>query len=216
MPQKVLLVDDHALVRAGIRSLLESMEGVTVTGEAGSGEEALQMARRDAPDVVITDIAMSGMGGLELTSRLRAELPAVQVVILSMHADEDYVAKSLKAGAAGYLVKDAATVELELALKAIAQGGSYLSPKISRLVVDDYTSRVEDTHPELAALTPRQREILRRLAEGQSTKQIAYDLDLSVKTVETHRAQIVERLGIRDLAGLVRLAIRCGLVSADR
>jgi DNA-binding NarL/FixJ family response regulator len=214
MPTRVLLADDHALVRAGLRSLLNGMPGVEVVAEASDGAEALELAMRERPDVVLMDIAMKGMGGLEATTRLRAELPQSKVIILSMHSSEEYVLQALRAGAAAYLIKDAATAELELALKSVARGETYLSPAISRQVVDGYVQRV-GAAAEGDPLTPRQREVLKRIAEGRSTKQIAFDLNLSVKTVETHRAQIMERLSIRDVAGLVRYAMRTGLVPPE-
>jgi DNA-binding NarL/FixJ family response regulator len=160
------------------------------------------------------DIAMKGMNGLEAAARLRERLPAVKVIILSMHTSEEYVLLALRAGAAAYLIKDSATSELELALKSVMRGETYLSPAISRQVVDGYVQRVgASAGPE--PLTPRQREVLKRIAEGRSTKEIAYELNLSVKTVETHRAQIMERLGIREVAGLVRYAMRAGLVPPE-
>lgn len=211
---RVLLVDDHALVRAGIGSLLRALEGIEVIGEASDGAGALLIAEREHPDVVVMDIAMKGMGGLEATARLRERLPAVKVVILSMHASEEYVLQALRAGAAAYLIKDAATAELELALRSVLRGDTYLGRAISRQVVERYLQRLgsgEDAEP----LTPRQREVLKRIAEGQSTRAIAFELKLSVKTVETHRAQIMARLGIRDVAGLVRYAMRTGLVPPE-
>jgi len=211
---RVLLADDHSLVRAGIRSLLGAMAEVEVVGEASSGEEALELAAQARPDVVLMDIAMKGMTGLDAAARLRERLPEVRVVILSMHSGEEYVLQALRAGAAGYLLKDAATGELELALRSVMRGESWLSPAVSRQVVEGYVQR---TAGEAAAevLTARQREVLRLVAGGKSTKEIAFLLNLSVKTVETHRAQIMERLGIRDVAGLVRYALRTGLVPPD-
>jgi DNA-binding NarL/FixJ family response regulator len=213
-PIRVVLVDDHALVRAGMRSLLGSMERVQVVGEAASGEEALALARTALPDVVLMDIAMKGMTGLDAASRMRDANPAVRVIILSMHAGEEYVLQALRAGAVGYLLKDAATGELELALRSVMRGESWFSPAVSRQVVEGYVQRVGGD-PVADVLTARQREVLRLVAGGKSTKEIAYDLNLSVKTVETHRAQIMERLGIRDVAGLVRYALRTGLVPPD-
>jgi DNA-binding NarL/FixJ family response regulator len=212
---RVILADDHALVRAGMRSLLNGMAQVQVVGEAASGEEALELAARERPDVVLMDIAMKGMSGLEAAARMREQHAAVRVVILSMHAGEEYVLQALRAGAVGYLLKDAATGELELALRSVMRGESWFSPAVSRQVVEGYVQRVGG---EAAAevLTARQREVLRLVAGGKSTKEIAYDLTLSVKTVETHRAQIMERLGIRDVAGLVRYALRTGLVPPDK
>jgi DNA-binding NarL/FixJ family response regulator len=212
---RVVLADDHALVRAGMRSLLNGMSQVQVVGEAASGEEALELAASERPDVVLMDIAMKGMSGLEAAARMRERHAAVRVVILSMHAGEEYVLQALRAGAVGYLLKDAATGELELALRSVMRGESWFSPAVSRQVVEGYVQRVGG---EAAAevLTARQREVLRLVAGGKSTKEIAYDLTLSVKTVETHRAQIMERLGIRDVAGLVRYALRTGLVPPDK
>jgi len=212
---RVLLADDHALVRAGIRSLLGAMAEVAVVGEASSGEEALALAQREQPDVVLMDIAMKGITGLEAAALMRERAPAVRVVILSMHSGEEYVLQALRAGAAGYLLKDAATGELELALRSVMRGESWLSPAVSRQVVEGYVQRTGggDAAPEV--LTARQREVLRLVAGGKSTKEIAFLLNLSVKTVETHRAQIMDRLGIRDVAGLVRYALRTGLVPPD-
>jgi DNA-binding NarL/FixJ family response regulator len=211
---RVVLADDHALVRAGMRSLLGGMAQVHVVGEAASGEEALALAERERPDVVLMDIAMKGMTGLEAAARMREQHPGVRVVILSMHSGEEYVLQALRAGAVGYLLKDAATGELELALRSVMRGESWFSPAVSRQVVEGYVQRVGG---EAAAdvLTARQREVLKLVAGGKSTKEIAFDLNLSVKTVETHRAQIMERLGIRDVAGLVRYALKTGLVSSD-
>jgi DNA-binding NarL/FixJ family response regulator len=211
---RILLVDDHALVRAGMRSLLQDLTDIEVVAEASDGVEALTAAERERPDVVLMDIAMKGMNGLEAAARLRERLPAVKVIILSMHTSEEYVLLALRAGAAAYLIKDSATSELELALKSVMRGETYLSPAISRQVVDGYVQRVgAGGGPD--PLTSRQREVLKRIAEGRSTKEIAYELDLSVKTVETHRAQIMDRLGIRDVAGLVRYAMRAGLVPPE-
>jgi DNA-binding NarL/FixJ family response regulator len=214
---RVLLVDDHALVRAGIRSLLRDIEGIEVVGEAADGAEALAIAGRERPDAVLLDIAMKGMSGLETAARFRELHPGVKVLILSMHASEEYVLQALRAGVVAYLIKDSATAELELALRSVARGETYLSPAISRQVVEGYVQRVgAGDGAGDDPLTPRQREVLKRVAEGRSTKEIAFDLGLSVKTVETHRAQIMERLGIRDVAGLVRYAMRTGLVPPER
>jgi DNA-binding NarL/FixJ family response regulator len=213
---RVLLADDHALVRAGIRALLEGLEGVAVVAEAGNGGEVLELARKHRPDVVLLDISMPGIGGLEASAQLKQELPQVRVVMLSMHANEEYVLQALRAGAVGYMLKDSATAELELALQAVMQGETYLSPPISRQVVEGYVQRVGAEQPAADHLTPRQRQVLQLIAGGLSTKEIAYRLELSVKTVETHRAQLMERLQIRDIAGLVKYAIRNGLVSSEK
>jgi DNA-binding NarL/FixJ family response regulator len=215
-PLRVLLVDDHALVRAGIRALVDAIEDVEVCGEAGDAAEALALAHAQRPDIVLTDIAMKGRNGLALAEQIRAELPQTRVVVLSMHADASYVQQALKIGAAGYILKDAAATELVAALKAVAAHGNYLSPSVSRQVMEDYGRELQSGHAgALAALSPRQREVLTMIARGRSTKQIAFELKLSVKTVETHRAQLMERLELKDLAALVRLAIREGLVSAE-
>jgi len=210
---RVLLADDHHLVRAGIRSLLEKMPGIEVVGEASNGREALELVKAQMPDVVLLDIAMTELGGLEALSRITKNFSTVKVVILSAHANEEYVIRALRSGAAGYMLKDAATAELELALKSIAEGKTYLSPSISRTVIDSYLARVGDGGP-LEQLTSRQREILQMIAEGKNTKEIASTLEISVKTVEAHRLQLMARLGIHDVPGLVRYAIRSGLVSA--
>lgn len=212
---RVLLVDDHSLVRAGMRSLLRDIEGVEVVGEAADGAEALVLAERERPDAVLLDIAMKGMSGLEAAARFRELHPGIKVMILSMHAGEEYVLEALRAGAVAYLIKDSATAELELALNSVMRGETYLSPAISRQVVEGYVQRVGAGAGD-NPLTPRQREVLKRIAEGRSTKEIAFDLRLSVKTIETHRAQIMERLGIRDVAGLVRYAMRTGLVPGEK
>lgn len=217
---RVLLVDDHTLVRAGLRALLSAMEGVEVIGEARDGQDAVMVCRTLQPNVVLMDISMKQVNGLAATSLLKAEFPDIHVVILTMHATEDYVLKALRAGAEAYLLKDAASTELETAIRSAARGESYLSPQVSRPVVDSYLNRVAPTSsrsdaPSIHNITPRQREILTLIAKGNSTKEIAFQLALSSKTVETHRMQIMERLRIRDIPGLVRFAIRVGLVSLE-
>jgi DNA-binding NarL/FixJ family response regulator len=210
---RVLLADDHALIRAGLRALLQAIPGVEIVGEAGDGREALRLIEQAAPDVVLMDITMPGLNGLEAAERVIRDHPKVRLVILSMHEADAYVAQALRIGVAGYLVKDAAPNELVEALRTVAEGQTYLSPAISRQVVEAFRSGTPDS--PLQGLTPRQREILQLVAEGHSTKEIANLLHLSVKTVETHRAQLMERLGIHDVPGLVKLAIRLGLTSAE-
>ncbi len=218
---RVLLADDHTLVRAGIRALLENLSGVEIVAETGDGQEALCLIRDTRPEVAFVDIAMPGLNGLEIAARAGREAPATKVVILSMHGTPGHVAQALRAGVSGYVLKDAAADELPVLLRAIARGETYLSSSISKHVVDGYLGRstpgatpAEGEPAEV--LTPRQREILQLVAEGKSTKDVAQLLGLSVKTVETHRSQIMDRLAIRDLAGLVRYAVRTGLVSPDR
>ena len=214
-PLRVVLADDHALVRAGIRSLLEKMLDVEVVGEASDGREALAQVNVHRPDVLLMDIAMTGMSGLEAAAQIKKDFPAVKVIILSMHANEEYVMQAVRAGAAGYLLKDAATAELDLALKAAIRGETYLSPAISSCVIESYRSRVGGGPAPAGTLTPRQREILQLVAQGQSTKEIAFALNISAKTVETHRAQLMDRLGIHDVAGLVKYAMRTGLIPPE-
>jgi DNA-binding NarL/FixJ family response regulator len=214
---RVMLADDHSLFRAGIRVLLEGIEGVEIVGEARDGHEALRMVAEHRPEVLLLDVALPQLNGIEVTERLAREAPGTRVLMLSMFANEEYVLRSLRAGAAGYLLKDSTVVELESALRSVADGGSYLSPAVSGHVLAAYVRRVgQDGVPPEPTLTPRQREVLQLIAEGHGTKEIADRLCLSAKTVETHRAQLMERLGIRDVAGLVRYAIRAGIVSADQ
>ena len=213
---RVLLVDDHGLVRAGIRSLLEKISGVEVIAEASNGREALELIRTNTPDIVLMDIAMKELGGLEALPRIAKSFPSVKVIVLSAHSNEEYVIRALRSGAAGYMLKDAATVELELALRAVEKGKTYLSPSVSRTVIDSYLERVGNASSPIEQLTARQREILQLIAEGKNTKEVAGTLDISVKTVEAHRLQLMARLSIHDLPGLVRYAIRSGLVSAER
>lgn len=213
-PVRVLLADDHTLVRAGFRALFQSIEGIEVIAEAADGREALQMIATHQPDVVLMDIAMSNLNGLEATARVAQEFPHVHVVMLSMHANEEYVLQALRAGAMGYLLKDASVTELELAINAVMRGETYLSPAVSKHVVE-YVQRVGGESSSLQRLTARQREILQLIAEGCTTQEIARMLHISVKTVETHRAQLMERLDIHDVAGLVRYAIRMGVVTSN-
>ncbi len=215
-PVRVLLVDDHKLVCAGMRLLLEGLQGVQVVGEAHDGREALALVKVHQPDLVLMDIAMKGLNGLEATAHVKRDFPEVRVVILSMYSSEEHVLQGLRAGASGYLLKDSATQELELAVRTVMRGEIYLSPPVSKQVIGDYVQRVSHGHKSTDELTHRQREILQLIAEGYSTKEIAHQLDLSVKTVETHRAQLMRRLGIYDIAGLVRCAIRMGLITPDK
>jgi DNA-binding NarL/FixJ family response regulator len=212
---RILLADDHNLVRAGIRSLLQNMEGIKVIAEAGDGHEALRLIRIYRPDVVLIDIAMPGLNGLGVAARVAKEFPNVRVIVLSMHTNEEYVLQALRAGATGYLVKGAEPAELEIAIKAVASGETYLSPSVSKHVIMNYIKRLSNDTSLLEPLTPRQHEVLQLIAEGHSTKKIAQILSISVKTVETHRKQLMERLDIHDIAGLVRYAIRMGLVRPD-
>ena len=213
---RILLADDHALVRAGIRALLEKLTGIEVVAEAGDGRETLELIRRHSPNLVFLDIALPELNGLEALARATKEVPAVKMMILSMHANEEYVLQALRAGARGYLLKEAAVGELDRALRTVVGGEIYLSPPISKHAIADYLERLEKERPLRNELTPRQREILQLIAEAKSTKEIAFLLKISVRTVEAHRAQLMVRLGIHDVAGLVRYAIRVGLVPVER
>jgi DNA-binding NarL/FixJ family response regulator len=219
---KVLLADDHTLVRAGLKSLITELRGVEVVGEASDGREAVRMIEEIQPDIVLLDIAMAELNGLEVTARVDKDFPDVKVVILSMHSNEEYVLQALKAGAAGYLLKDSLPSEIDVAIQSVNAGKVYLSPSISQKLVGDYLKRISDSVYEdkeevgiYDLLTGRQREILQLIAEGNSTKQIADKLTVSVKTIETHRSQIMDRLQIHDIPGLVRYAIRSGLISPE-
>jgi DNA-binding NarL/FixJ family response regulator len=218
---RVFLADDHALVRAGFRSLLQSFEGIEVVGEAEDGHATLEFLKEKQADILLLDISMTGLNGLEVLGRVPKVSPQTRVIMLSMHANEEYVSLSLKAGAGGYLLKDAGPGELELAVRSVARGDIYLSPAVSKQIVDAYLRRGRANgpvaqHAPFEELTSRQREILQLIAEGHSTKEIASKLDLSIKTVDTHRTELMARLGIHDIAGLVRYAIRVGLVSPEK
>jgi len=213
-PISILLVDDHPLVRAGIRTLLEKLPEVVVTGEATDGREALRMIREHPPNIVLMDIAMPGLNGLDATKRISAEFPGVLVVVLSMYTDQEYVRQAVEAGAAGYLVKGSAAAELEDAITTVARGEKYFTPAVTRQIVEARPGQSGD-RASIERLTPRQREILKLIAERHNTKEIAQVLSISIKTVETHRSQLMDRLGIHDVPGLVRFAIRTGLVSLE-
>ena len=213
--RRILLADDHALVRAGIRALLESLPGIEVVGETGDGLEAVEHVRRDPPDAILLDITLPGMNGLEAAARIAKLDVPTRVLMLSMHASAEYAARALAAGAAGYLNKDSAFDELATALEEILAGRRYLCRAIDAGLVQQFERRASTGESELDALTPRQRQILQLVAEGLGTRQIAERLYLSVKTVESHRIQMMQRLGIFDVPGLVRFAIRNGLVPPE-
>ncbi len=216
-PLSIILADDHSLVRAGIRTLLEKLPGVTIVAESGDGRETLALVHQHDPDIVIMDITMPGLNGLDATARILRECPRTKVLMLSMHTGEDYVLQALRAGATGYLLKDAATAELRLALEAVQRGETYLSPAISKEVLARHRQQANDPKADTTkTLTPRMREIVQLIAEGRSTKEIAFLLNLSVKTIETHRMHLMARLGLHDVAGVVRYALRTGLISAEK
>lgn len=206
---KVLLADDHRLVRAGLRALLDASPGIDVVAEACDGDEAWRMIQELRPDAALLDIAMPKQSGLAVLQQVNAAKLPTRVLLLSMYDNDEYVAEAVRAGAGGYLIKDAAVEELGLALDALRNGDVYLSPAISRKLAQAFSGGRSSP-----GLTARQTQILRLIALGRSSKEIARELDLSIKTVETHRTQIMDRLEIRDLAGLVRYAVRSGLVDA--
>jgi len=208
---RVLLADDHALVRAGMRALLAELPGIEVVAESGDGREALRLVRERKPDIALLDISMPELNGLEVVGRIARDHPNTRAIILSMHGDDESVRRALVAGAAGYLLKNSDRRELELALRAVARGDTWLSPSLTKRVVATY---MRGASPD-AVLTPRQREVLQLVAEGHSNKEIASRLNVALKTVETHRTELMDRLGIRGVASLVRYAIQVGLVRPE-
>jgi len=217
MSIKILLADDHKMVREGLRSLIEKMEGMEVIAEADNGRMALQLAKQLLPDVAVLDIGMPGLNGVETARRIVSSSPKVRIIALSMHADRRFIVGMLKAGAAGYLLKDCAFEELAQAIHAVAANRTYLSPVLTDSVLKDYLRRVpENAYAADALLSHREREVLQLIAEGKTTKQIARDLDISVKTIETHRQQIMDKVGVRSIAELTKYAIREGLTSLER
>jgi len=211
MSARVVLVDDHELVRAGIRSLLVQA-GYQVVAEGSDGDQVEALVEAHEPDVLLLDLTMRRCSGMEALAVVRSRWPRLPVILLSMHDTRDYVLKAMQAGAAGYLLKDAAVIELQLALQSVLAGHRYLSPRVAGQVIDA-ASGEEEASTEL--LTSRQQEVLYWLVRGKSNKEVAFILNLSVKTVDTHRAQIMERLGIRDLAGLVMYALRSGMLKLE-
>ena len=212
---RVLLVEDHTIVRQGLRRLLEEM-GVEVVGEEEDGRKGLEAARKLEPDVVVMDISMPRLSGIEATRRIRKELSGTKVIILTIHLDENYIFKALDAGANAYLVKETASEDLLEAIEAVMKGETYFSPKIPQKVIKSYRKmvRLGKKVDEFSRLTNREREILQLIAEGFTSKQIGEMLYISDKTVENHRANIMGKLDIHDTAGLVRYAVRIGLVDS--
>jgi len=212
-PIRALIADDHALVRAGIRALVEKIDDVSVIAETGEGGEALRLIKELKPDVVLLDVTMPGLSGLEVLAESRKHLPNVRVIILTVHDEAEYAMQALRAGAAGFLPKSAAANELQVAIETVSRGEIYVSDEVSRRTLLEYSrGRIEH---RLALLTPRQREILTLIAEGLNTKDIGRRLNISGKTVESHRAQLMERLNIHDVARLVRFAIKVGLIKVE-
>src|SRR5215470_9536118 len=219
-PVRVLLVDDHAMVRAGLAGVLRTLPDVEVIAQAANGYEALNLIKESRPTLVLTDIAMPYLNGMEVLARIRKEHPEIRVLMLSMYTDEEHVRHALQLGAAGFLSKDSTPAELAMAIQVVEQGKVYLSPKVTSVMMNDYLRSLQRRTPEpgpqerqpLVHLTPRQREILQLVAEGHSTKSIATLLKMKVKTVEVHRAQLMKRLDIHDTAGLVRYAVGHGII----
>jgi two-component system, NarL family, response regulator NreC len=218
---RILLADDHRIVRDGLRSLIESHTGLEVIGEADDGHEAVRLAWKLKPDVVLMDVAMPDLNGMDATRRILEDTPKVRVLGLSMHADRRFVGEMLRAGASGYLLKDSAFEEVFTAITTVASGRTYLGPGITDLVVDDYVRQMvkgEESKGEAgvaAALTGREREVLQLLAEGRTTREVAGLLGVSAKTIETHRRTIMQRLSIYSMAGLVKYAVREGLTTLE-
>ena len=215
---RVLIADDHTMFRAGLRALLATEQDIEVIGEAADGEEAVAKSRKLVPDVVVMDILMPGMNGMEATSRLAAECPATKVLVLSMYDDDEHVQQLLAAGAAGFVLKQATTDELVRAIREVVAGGLPLSPSIAAKVVRDYARRVrgEQETSATGALTAREREVLILVAQGQTNQTIAEQLGLSRKTVDVHRTNLMRKLGLHDVTELVKYALRTGLITLDR
>ncbi len=214
---KILLADDHKITRQGLRSLLEKQSDMAVVAEAEDGRTAVQMVEELSPDVVIMDVSMPDLNGIEATRQIISRNSKVKIIALSMHSDRLFVSEMLKSGACGYLLKDCAFEELARAIRAVVDGKTYLSPAISGVVVDDYLHRLSKTDsPNGQILMNREREVIQLLAEGKSTKQIALKLHISIKTVETHRRQMMDKLDIHTVAELTKYAIRKGLTSLEK
>jgi two-component system, NarL family, response regulator NreC len=215
MPIRILLADDHTVVRDGLRALLEKQPDLAVVAEAADGRDSVRLAEEHAPDVVIMDIAMPNMNGIEATRRIAASCPKTAVVILSMHQDESYVLRSLKAGAKGYLLKDSLRSDVIDAIRAVAQGRSFLTRKVSKMLQEDYVSQLQrrglDDSYDL--LTGREREILQLIAEGRTNKEVAGLLNVSLTTIETHRTHILQKLGLHSVPELILYAVRKGIIS---
>jgi len=216
MSIRILLADDHKIVRDGLRTLIGKEAGMEVIGEAENGRKALKMAEKIRPNVVIMDVTMPDMNGIEATRKMLTEVPGVKVIALSMHSDRRFVLGMLEAGASGYLMKDCAFDELAKAVRSVATGQTYLSPSIADVLVKGYLDKVnEKISAARSPLTEREREILQLLAEGRSSKEIAAHLGVSVKTVETHRRNMMQKLNMRSVAELTKYAIREGLISVE-
>jgi len=214
-PIRVLLADDHTLIRAGLRMVVTSQPDLTVIGEANDGREAVAMAEKLKPDVVVMDIGMPSLNGIEACRQINDSLPHTRVVMLSMHSDEGYVLRALKAGAKGYLLKDSAEADLANAIRAVVAGKSFFSPAVGKVLLEDYLRKLERTGAEdsFGLLSPREREVLQLVAEGKSSKEVANLLGLSVYTIETHRAKVMQKLNLHNIPELILYAVRKGVIS---
>lgn len=216
MNARIILADDHNLMRRGLISLLSQQPDMDVIGEAKDGREALNLVRDLNPDIVVMDIAMPDLNGIEATRQIRAELPKIKIIALSMHSDESFVIEMFKAGVSGYLLKDCAINELISAIHAVLAGKVYLSPEIAGIVVKDFLRDSKENDPStFSVLTPREREVLQLIAEGKTTKMIAEILSISFKTVDTHRQQIMKKLDIHTIANLTKYAVRMGITPLE-
>jgi DNA-binding NarL/FixJ family response regulator len=216
MKTKVILADDHHIVRQGLKSLIEKQADMVVVGEADNGHVAVQLTKELHPEVVVMDIGMPRLNGIEATRQILADHPEIKIIGLSMHADQRYIMEMLKVGASGYLLKECAFEELAIAIRAVISNQIYLSPKIENLILKDYVYRLKQSDTSVySILTAREREVLQMLAEGKNTKQIAMSLKVSVKTIETYRQQMMEKLNMFSIADLTKYAIREGLVSLE-
>ena len=216
MSTSILLVDDHAIIRQGLCSLLEKQPDIEVIAEANNGRKALELVRQLMPDIVIMDVTMPGLNGIEATRQIYNQLPQVKVIALSIHSNRRFISDMLRAGAAGYILKECLFDELVQAIQAVAAGDTYLSPRITGVVVEDYINRLStDVDSPLSLLTSREREVLQLVAEGKSTKQIALKLHVSNKTIEANRRQIMDKLGLHSIAELTKYAIREGLTTLE-
>lgn len=215
MNTKIVLADNHKIVRDGLRCLFSNVPGMEVIGETGDGRAVLQLVRELSPNVVVMDISMPNLNGIEATRQITAEYPHVKVIALSMHSHRRFVFEMLKAGASGYLLKDCAFEELAAAIRAVVKGETYLSPRIAGIVVEGFVGSLTVISPVFSLLTAREREVLQLLAEGKTTKQIASQIHVSIKTIETHRQRIMKKLNVKSVAELTKFAIREGLASLE-
>lgn len=209
---RVLLAEDHTVVRQGLRKILESDPEIEIGGEVGDGRSAVESTKRLRPTVVVIDIGLPGLNGIEATNQIMKSTDGVSVLILSMHSDDVYVRQALKAGAKGYLLKDSEDLDLIKAVKSLARGGSYFSPSVSKVLLDGYLSDAGEDEDALSRLTGREREVLQLISEGKTNKEIARILSLSINTVESHRKHVMEKLDLHNTAEIVRFAVRKGIV----